>query len=151
MVKSHVAAHSFRLWKLKVMGHGLCACHLLSCSSFVPIVETERKHCAQSSHRLTVAAHSFRLWKLKANGEKNENIFVVHVAAHSFRLWKLKAIGAAMRNGTSFCCSSFVPIVETESCLTLRGLRVGLRRCSSFVPIVETESRAVIMSAHFHC
>ena len=38
-----------------------------SCSSFVPIVETERQPRVKERHAfLFVAAHSFRLWKLKA-------------------------------------------------------------------------------------
>ena len=37
-----VAVRSFRLWKLKVVAASANANRLLGCSSFVPIVETER-------------------------------------------------------------------------------------------------------------
>ena len=86
-----VAAHSFRLWKLKDLLVEFQAHNAIGCSSFVPIVETERLFVTKIAIvEMVVAAHSFRLWKLK--DEKR--------AACAFRL---------------SCCSSFVPIVETES------------------------------------
>ena len=86
------------------------------------------------------------------------------VAVRSFRLWKLKAGNATIGIVYPSCCSSFVPIVETESCfkncqyffwqnVAVRSFRLWKLKaridalkiispycCSSFVPIVETES-----------
>ena len=62
-----------------------------SCSSLVPIVETEStKECGHAPILRGVAVHSFRLWKLK----------VIHLQT---------------RMTFSAGCSSLVPIVETES------------------------------------
>ena len=37
------------------------------------------------------------------------------VAVHSFRLWKLKVVPTSPNTCINRCCSSLVPIVETES------------------------------------
>ena len=91
----------------------------------------------QSGQR--VAVHSFRLWKLKENTLFLKLEFEDEVAVHSFRLWKLKGINACARAVSCCCCSSLVPIVETESPVLFRR-RGDEESCSSLVPIVETES-----------
>ena len=88
---------------------------------------------------LTVAAHSFRLWKLKGRNERRPRRSFV-VAAHSFRLWKLKDNERESASQSTSGCSSFVPIVETESSSTRGAQTNRIVSCSSFVPIVETES-----------
>ena len=62
------------------------------------------------------------------------------VAVRSFRLWKLKEERGEVKSLGAACCSSFVPIVETERLVKRLEYRDGRFRCSSFVPIVETES-----------
>ena len=62
------------------------------------------------------------------------------VAVRSFRLWKLKELYELAREYESRCCSSFVPIVETERRAQGDALNTAFTGCSSFVPIVETES-----------
>ena len=85
-----VAVRSFRLWKLKDYDALCRRAFGQSCSSFVPIVETESFFSNRAcSFRRTVAVRSFRLWKLKVRASVRE---IAELAS----------------------CSSFVPIVETE-------------------------------------
>ncbi len=79
-------------------------------------METERSQTrAASAAPRDVAVRSFRLWKLKVDAILSD-FERVGVAVRSFRLWKLKARYAAnWRGKRRRSCSSFVPIVETES------------------------------------
>ena len=67
-----VAVHSFRLWKLKEAYKVYQVLLVESCSSLVPIVETERQVDGDGEGcKAFVAVHSFRLWKLKGRPVSN--------------------------------------------------------------------------------
>ena len=73
-----------------------------------------------------VAVRSFRLRKLKGVvGDDDQVLFVV--AVRSFRLRKLKGSPLSRNRTLTVCCSSFVPIEETERSLCLTRYRVATR------------------------
>ena len=117
------------------------------CSSFVPIVETERRRRYRRAQRpCRVAAHSFRLWKLKAMRFAPSRMRWGQVAAHSFRLWKLKAAAGNITVETwSYVAAHSFRLWKLKVGNTIESHMKVDAGCSSFVPIVETERRI------FHC
>ena len=144
-----------------------------SCSSFVPIEETESSTC-ERIERVISGCSSFVPIE---ETERRENWAVRtwgrSVAVRSFRLRKLKDRNLFHDHFRRFGCSSFVPIEETERLLNAanpcrdgssvavrsfrlrklkdsgRGSRVPAQGCcSSFVPIEETESCPMSGSRH---